>query len=199
LFLVLLFLAWSPVHQNLRKKTTIVEGSTALETRIELPEIRTAKDLILHSIYYHDPNRNWKNFKSIIFSKLISWKTKKESSRAIYFNKPDGAFKCHRITDKITIESVIDKDTCYSKIIKAISEEEAERNKKRLYCKKAQWDKNINSYLFGLPMKLLDPEGIINDTILERTYDNIRYDVVKVKYDPAYAKLCLKSVCLSKI
>jgi len=167
-----------------KEKPIILEEKAATEEKAELPEIRTAKDLIEHSVYYHDPHGNWKNFKSNILSKIISWKTKEESTRKIYINNQDGVFKCLRISDKVTIESVVDQDTCYRKIIKVVSEEEANRYKKRLNCKSAKWDKNINSYLFGLPMKLLDPEAIINDTIFERTYNDIKYDVVKVNYEP---------------
>lgn len=152
-----------------------------------LPEITTAKDLILHSIAYHDPSSNWANFKSNIEIKTDLWKKEggiQKSTRTLFFDRYQSVFKMHSFRDGIELKGAINRDTCYSEPLSEIPAEKAEKFKSVLGCQGITFYKDYFTYLIGLPMNLLDTNAIIDNTILERTYNGIKYDVVRVTYEP---------------
>ena len=147
----------------------------------------TAKDLIKLSVDYHDPKGNWKNFKSTIqMNALITRKGEEQetSKSELVFNNQKGVFKMYSLSDEIEFRGEISKDTCYNKASNELSPELSKKYKKILGCEGIQFWKDYYSYLIGMPMKLMDPEAIVNDTIFERTYNDVKYDVVKVTYEP---------------
>jgi len=150
-------------------------------------EIKIAKDLIKHSIAYHDPNGNWMHFKSTIQSNSSLWKNdgvKEKNTAELFFDNQNGVFKIHSITNEIELKGEMSRDTCYNQILNEITEDIALKYKQTLGCNGINFYKDYYAYLIGLPMKLLDSESIINDTIFERQYNGIKYDVVKVNYQP---------------
>lgn len=152
-----------------------------------LPNIITAKELIQRSVTYHDPDGNWKNFKSSIQFNTNLWKDNGEiekSTTQLLLNKQNEDFKIHFINNKIEFIGEVNKDTCYNKALKEVTSKTFSKYKQILNCKGAQFYKNYYLYLIGMPMKLLDPEAIVQDSVLERTYNTIKYDVIKVNYEP---------------
>ncbi len=154
-------------------------------------EIKIAKDLILHSIAYHDPSGNWNNFKSNIEIKTDLWKKEGEiqkSTRALFFDRSQRIFKMQSTRDGIELKGAITKDTCYNQPLSEIPAEKVEKFKSILGCQGITFYKDYFTYLIGLPINLLDTEAIIDQTILERTYQGVKYDVVKVTYKPVDKK-----------
>jgi len=149
--------------------------------------IKTGKDLIQRSIEYHDPNGKWIHFKSSIHIDASLWKseeTKEKITTELFFDNRNGVFKQYFLMNKIKLKGEVSNDTCYNQALTEIPEENATQYAKMLGCKGITLSKDYYSYLIGLPMKLLDAEAIVNDTIFERTYNEIKYDVVKVNYEP---------------
>lgn len=152
-----------------------------------LPEITSAKDLILHSIAYHDPSGNWMNFKSNIEIKTDLWKKEggiEKSTRTLFFDRTQSVFKMSSSRDGIELKGEINRDTCYNQPLSEIPAEKVAKFKSILGCQGITFYKDYFTYLIGLPMNLLDTQAIIDHTILERTYNDIKYDVVKVTYEP---------------
>lgn len=166
---------------------TILSCRTNSKNQVSLPEIKTAKDLILHSIAYHDPNGNWGNFKSKIDIKTDLWKKEggiQKSTRMLFFDRSQSIFKMHSTRNGVELKGAISQDTCYNQPLSKIPAEKAEQFKSILGCQGITFYKDYFTYLIGLPMNLSDTGAIIDDTILERTYNGIKYDVVKVNYEP---------------
>ena len=156
--------------------------------KLSLPsEITTAQDLVLRSVAYHDPDGNWVNFKSNIAIKTDLWKKEggiEKSTRALFFDRSQGVFKMQSTRNGIELKGAISQDTCYNEPLSEIPAEEAAKFKSVLGCKGITFYKDYFTYLIGLPMNLLDSGAIIENTILERTYNGVKYDVVKVTYKP---------------
>ncbi len=173
-FLIFFIFSILSCQSNAKKKST-------------LPNIKTAKDLIKHSIAYHDPDGNWKNFKSNVHISTSLWKSngiKEKSSEKLFFNNKNGVFKMHSIIDNIEFKGEIRNDTCYRNPVHKITKEQTIQFKRFIGCESITFNKNYYSYLIGLPMKLADTSAIVNDTIFERKYKGTSYNVVKVNYKP---------------
>ncbi len=166
--------------------TTISCRSTSKKQSLPT-EIRTAKDLILHSVAYHDPNGNWTKFKSNMEIKTDLWKKEggiEKSTRTLFFDRSQSIFKMHSTRNGIELKGEINQDTCYNTALNEIPADQVEKFKSVLGCQGITFYKDYFTYLFGLPMNLLDADAIIDNTILERTYNGVKYDVVKVNYEP---------------
>ncbi len=148
---------------------------------------RTAKELLKHSINYHDPKGNWEKFKSKIRVTSSVWNTEKDIETSIdelFFDKEEDIFKIHTIDEEIELIGEIRRDTCYLKSIDVLSVELSKKYEAMLNCEGVKNRKNYYSFLIGLPMKLTDENAIVSDTILKRVYNQHVYDVLKVNYKP---------------
>ena len=166
---------------------TILSCRTNSKIPSSLPKITTAKDLILHSVAYHDPSGNWVNFKSNIDIKTDLWKKEgniEKSTRALFFDRNQSIFKMHSTRHGVELRGEINQDTCYNQALSEIPADKASQFKSILGCQGITFYMDYFNYLIGLPMNLLDNGSIIDDKILERTYNGVKYDVVKVNYEP---------------
>ncbi len=157
------------------------------QNRTKIQEVSNAKELIQKSIAYHDQKGNWKNFEATIIANTTFQEPKRkgqERTTELYFNNKNGEFKIYSKSPTIEYRGEIGKDTCYNSALNELSEEVASKYKSVLSCDGISFYKNYYSYLIGMPMKLEDNQAIINDTLFERTYNNVAYDVVKVNYEP---------------
>ncbi len=165
-----------------------------------LEHIDSAKDLIKLSISYHDPHDNWKHFKSTIeINSKVFWENggvAAKNSSNLFFDNHKDVFKMYSLRNstefingtkyknEIKHQGEISKDTCYNKVLNEMLPEIASKYTWINGCNGITFFRDYYSYLIGMPMKLLDTQAIINDTIFERTYNDISYDVIKVNYKP---------------
>ncbi len=165
-----------------------------------LNDINTAKDLIKRSIAYHDPNGNWRHFKSNIeINSSVFWENGGVAAKTdskLFFDNHKGVFKIYSLRNstefingikyrnEIKHKGEISKDTCYNIVLNEMLPEVSSKYKWLYGCNGITFFRDYYSYLIGMPMKLLDSEAVINDTIFERTYNDIKYDVIKVNYNP---------------
>lgn len=149
--------------------------------------VSAATELINKSIAYHDPRSNWLQVQSTVHINSVITRIGEDtqhSKTTVDLDNKHGVFKVHRVDDQVAFKGAITQDTCYNDILTELSVEDRAQYERLLGCKGATLYKNYYSYLLGIPMKLLDPEAIVNGDILQRTYDGVTYDVVKVQYEP---------------
>ncbi len=166
---------------------TALSCQTTSKKAVLTSEITTAKALIAHSIAYHDPGGNWTKFKSGIEIKTDLWKKEggiEKSTRTLFFDRSQNIFKMRSTRNGISMSGEISRDTCYNEPLSEIPAEQIEKFKSVLGCQGIGFYKDYFTYLIGLPMNLSDTTAIIDNTILERTYNGVQYDVVKVNYKP---------------
>ncbi len=157
------------------------------EKAIPIPtNLSPAEQLLSQSIAYHDPQGNWSKLKSSVDvnTELRMDSIPELSQRHIHFNNLKGEFALNWDSKKIGLSGVINSDTCYVNPNKEISKEERNEIAANLGCERISMYKDYYHYLLGIPMKLMEDKAIITDSILQRTHDDIKYDVVKINYEP---------------
>ncbi|WP_338222238.1 DUF6503 family protein [Algoriphagus confluentis] len=132
------------------------------------PERRptTGKEWIQQSITYHDPLGRWANLRAS-FQVQDSLPPGRDS-RTYVFSLDNGkshfSYRFRDLEFEVLADSV--------RIIKGEVEKE-----------RALRLRNYYSYLWGLPMKLMDPGTAIEDSVREETLSGKTYQVVRVPYE----------------
>jgi hypothetical protein len=136
----------------------------------------TGTQLLEQAIKFHDPSNQWPTFNGAL---QITMSTPKGSPRVsdIAINLPQEYFSVTAKRDAVITTDTIDKGICTT----SIKEEAAEG--KRTPCETAQRYKNYYTYLYGLPMKLMDNGTIITEVIERKTFKRKEYLVLKASYD----------------
>lgn len=139
------------------------------------------EDVILKSIAYHDPSNQWQSFNDTLNIELVSPDASNRSSTVI-IDIPDDYFSLEAVRDSVSKTFILDREECILKLngSKGFSKAEADNND--LNCDRAHLYKDYYEYLYGLPMKLLDPGT--NPVSLEKvTFMDREYLKVNVTYD----------------
>ena len=145
-----------------------------------------AQLLVEKSIKFHDPKNNWNKLKvDLTINSIVERKGEIDSSeRQIYFDLKKNIFDMTVMEDGAETKLYLDNDRCYGEVVgNELSAEEL--TEKNLTCDRAKMFNSYFRYLIGLPMKLNDPGTIIHETVTQKSYKNVEYDVVTVTYDPA--------------
>ena len=144
----------------------------------------TGSQLLEKAITFHDPNGNWSTFNNILNVTMASPDAPIRESE-ITINLPGHFFQLKATKDGTTTEYTIDKGTCEIKLNgkSDLTEEELKTN--NLSCERAKMYKNYYTYLYGLPMKLIDAGTIIHDKVETKTFKGKTYLRLKVTYDKA--------------
>ncbi|MEO0471573.1 MAG: DUF6503 family protein [Bacteroidota bacterium] len=151
------------------------------------PPIHSAQDLIQQSIAYHDADGHWQEFTSAIeINSVITRRggSKDERTTGLSFDNQQGVFQIRSSTNGIDFTAEANPDSCFINFARVLSGEDSAQMKSVLGCAGVSRYKDYYTYLIGLPMKLSDPEAIVQDSIMERSYGGKTYDVVKVNYEP---------------
>lgn len=126
----------------------------------------TGRDFILKSIQYHDPEGIWPELKATFVIQDIL--PAGRDSRFYEFSLDNGQSK---LDYKIEgLHYLVWNDSVQ------VFEGEVEKER-------ALRMRNYYSYLWGLPMKLTDPETLIEDSVRTETLDGVSYHVVRVPYE----------------
>jgi hypothetical protein len=127
---------------------------------------KTGKEFIMRSIAYHDPNGLWKELKATFV--LQDSLPPGRDSRFYEFSLDNSQ---NKLIYKI-------KDLHYIVWNDSVHVFEGEVAKER-----ALRMRNYYSYLWGLPMKLLDPGTVIEDSVRMENLNGVAYHVVRVPYE----------------
>lgn len=141
----------------------------------------TSSELLSNSIEFHDPNNNWKTFDG---SFTVVMKTPDQSDRIsdISIDIPNEIFEVSAKRDSVETYYGVIKDSCVIKLNgkSEISSEDMKIH--RLSCERANLYKNYYTYLYGLPMKLMDDSTILSTEIEEKDFKGKSYLVLRAEY-----------------
>ncbi len=162
-------------------------GFIVLNSWLGTTQDLTGPQLLEKTISYHDPNRNWNNFKGKMA--IIMTTPKSETRRTdLEFNLPARYFKSNVRKGNHTVDYIIDKGKCKLFLNNSPVIADNYRDSLQITCERAKMMKDYYTYLYGLPMKLKDSGTIIDEKVSKRTFKGKEYLVLKVKYDEAVGK-----------
>ncbi len=141
----------------------------------------SAESLLRRSIAYHDPEGSW---------------MEGPRSLEVAESRPDGTTRTTRVVidtgrgrfgyeserDSRRIEAQVNGTQCFLRVDGAeTAGEEAE--KLGLSCARLQRIRNYYTYLWGLPMKLLDPGTLLDPEVRDGTFEERPVKTLRVTYD----------------
>jgi len=147
----------------------------------------TGDGLLQKAIAYHDPQNEWQSFNGKF---QITMNTPNDSSRItdITLDLPQRYFSLFTTPDGNKVEQIIEKGKCSFTINGSTQLSEEAIKKHRLNCERATTMKNYYTYLYGLPMKLLDSGTLVEPKVERRSFKGKEYLVLKVKYEEGVGK-----------
>ncbi|MDF2157842.1 DUF6503 family protein [Algoriphagus sp. CAU 1675] len=127
---------------------------------------KTGRELILKSIEYHDPTNNWSHLKAtlVIQDSLPPGRDSRFYEVFLDNSNSKMGYKINGLSYEVIQDSLI-------QIVGEIEEERALRMR------------NYYTYLWGLPMKLMDAGTVIEDSIRHEILGGKEYLVARVPYD----------------
>lgn len=172
LFFLSFFVACTQSVEHKKSKTILLDTA--------------AKKLIQKSIDYHDPQNNWAQLQSRVnvLTELKMDSLQAPLERSIQFDNKAGVFQLDWTAEKIPLKGLVNSDTCYTVSKQPINKEQEAKIAESLNCDRISMYKDYYHYLLGIPMKLLEEQAIITDSVLNRSYNGVEYDVVKINYEP---------------
>lgn len=142
-----------------------------------------AEQLIKASINYHDPNSNWKTFKDTLIVKMTAPKQTPRISK-VFINHLKNNFYLEVEKDGNVSSYSITGNKCDLKLNGRSNFNESEAQKFNLSCNRGSMLKNYYTYLYGMPMKIMDPGAIITYKVERKSFKGKNYLVIKVDYSP---------------
>lgn len=143
----------------------------------------SAEKLLEKSIFYHDPNGNWKVFKAQFTVEMTTPNASKRTSN-IRIDLPKEHFSVKATRDTTTTVYTISKGKCYM-VLNGKDMDSVTAKANNMSCERAELYKNYYTYLYGLPMKLKDPGTNLDKTVEKKSFKSKDYLVLKVTYDEA--------------
>ena len=141
--------------------------------------------LLKESIDYHDPEKNWQQFKARLY--LIHTDTiGKEAPFEIEIDNNTGYFShTSRQNDKEIVKGISPDGTAFFLIDGRQEISDEERKQYNMTPKSAEGTRNFYLHLYGLPMKLTDVGTLVSDSIYIENFHGKDLQVMEVNYDPA--------------
>lgn len=146
-------------------------------------QILTGQEVVKKSIMYHDPANHWGTLHAVLDFKETRPDGNDRNTLAEIENVND-YFNLVSFTEMHALCYIYNKGLCTNMLdfYEEISEEEIEKFK--LNCKQTILLKNYYTYLWGMPMKLCDKGTIIEESVMQETFNRKESLVVKVNYKP---------------
>jgi hypothetical protein len=127
---------------------------------------KSAQELLIQTINYHDPAGNWNSLnKTLFFEEIQPEKTAR--STEVKIDNTTGYFRMNRGNEKIAGMLL---DSCFIE-------------KGDLNCERAEMMRNYYLYLWGLPMKLLDKNTPLSSEVGSIMYEDEECHVLQVNYE----------------
>ena len=139
----------------------------------------TASQLLEKAIAYHDPNGKWETFAGD-FTVLLETPDGKERKSVITINLPKQYFNVSTTQNGKVSFREINATNC------RFSNEDSTTTETTISdeaCARTVMFKNYYTYLYGLPMKLKDPETHIDPVVQKKTFKGKEYLVIRASYD----------------
>jgi hypothetical protein len=142
-----------------------------------------AEQLIKASINYHDADYNWKTFKDTL---IVEMTTPNQTPRVskVHINNLNNDFYLKVEKDGNNFSYNITSNKCDMKLNGTSNFNESDAKKFNLNCDRGNMLKNYYTYLYGMPMKILDPGAIISNKVERKLFHGKDYLVIKVSYSP---------------
>lgn len=129
---------------------------------------KTADDILNASIEHHDPANEWVSF-----------------SHSFYFKSnftPDDT-----LSEQLVVALDVPKNTFTyinrtKDIIAQLNGDSCEILKGETPCEGINWTKNFYTYVWGLPMKLKDPATVLDQKVVDTTFNTINCHRLHVDY-----------------
>ncbi len=145
-------------------------------------EPESSQSIIDKAIKYHDPNSQWQKFEGTLNIKL-EMPTRPGRESLIRINNERSVFEMTEYVEGDTLIRYLEPDSCFLSFNGAIDFDEEIREQKRLTCERAKMYRDYYSYLYGLPMKLMDEGTQIAPEFEQVEFKGNDYLKVKVTYD----------------
>lgn len=142
-----------------------------------------AEQLIKASIQYHDPDSHWKTFSDTLIIEMTSPQQTPRVSK-VYINNLKNDFYLEVEKDNAVSSYSIKSDKCELKLNGKSDFSATEVKKFNLTCERGKMLKNYYTYLYGMPIKIMDPGTIITNKVEEKIFQGKDYLVLKVSYTP---------------
>ncbi|TPV35927.1 hypothetical protein FJ651_03135 [Paucihalobacter ruber] len=142
-----------------------------------------AEQLIKASINYHDPELNWKTFKDTL---IVEMTTPNQTPRVskVHINNLNNDFYLKVEKDGNNFSYNIASNKCDMTLNGNSNFNESDAKKFNLNCDRGNMLKNYYTYLYGMPMKILDPGAIISNKVERKSFHGKDYLVIIVSYSP---------------
>lgn len=138
--------------------------------------------LIEKSIAFHDPENNWRNFKS-----RLNFTTERpdrpDGKRKVFIDNKKKKFSFWAQHDEGLLSYMVTKDKPTALWNNTTDIPEDLAKKYRISDDRATMYRDYYTYLYGMPMKLLDEGTIIHPEVTQADFYGKKYDKVKVTYD----------------
>lgn len=155
----------------------------AVSTKIVYAQNINAEQLIQASINYHDPDSKWSTFKDTLVVEMTAPKQTPRVSK-VYLNNLNNNFHLQVEKDGNVISYYLSENKCDLKINGRSNFNQSEAKKFNLSCERGQMLKNYYTYLYGMPMKTMDPGAIITNKVERKLFKGKDFLVIEVKYKP---------------
>ena len=146
-------------------------------------EPQTAADLVARSIAYHDPQGKWPTLSGTLILGE-SRPSGDERDLRVTLDIPGERFIYDLRQDGDHVVKTLQGTDCSATVNGETSFSPALAEKYRTSCEQIQRYRNYYLYLYGLPMKLRDPGGHIQEPWQKAEYQGKPVLAVRVTYDP---------------
>ncbi|MEN1786402.1 MAG: DUF6503 family protein, partial [Bacteroidota bacterium] len=139
------------------------------------------------SIAYHDPQGNWKGFQGNF---KVTMEKPGEPDRIsdikLDFLEEQFILKVSKQGDHYQFS--LDKDSCVVSLNGNTKPASKDVKRLRLTCDRGTMYRDYYTYLYGLPMKLLDPGTQIDPLVQRKAFHGNTYRVLRVTYEATVGK-----------
>ena len=142
-----------------------------------------AAEIVAASIGFHDPHGMWAagSFRlGVVQTHPIMGYTRTD----MIIDNSVGRFWMERERVGRIVETTVTGDECWTKLNGSSEYTEQEAERFRLGCDAMKTARDYNTYLYGLPMKLLDAGTIIDPEAVRTQFDGEDVWQVRVTYSP---------------
>ena len=147
----------------------------------------SSEELLSRAIAYHDPEGMWGEY-SGAFTVVSTRPGKSDRISRISMNQNISLFRIAMELDGVRTALQMEGDECSLEYQGSSEFTEEEAEEYNLNCERAVMWRDYYSYLYGLPMKLLDPGTRLDPNVRLRKFKGIEYLVLRVTYAPETGK-----------
>ncbi len=162
--------------------TALLLAAIALPTAAAPAPEASAAELLRRAITYHDPRGEWPDARF----ELSLTETRPDGAdrqTRLAFDNRHGAFRWRTTRDGREVDVTVRGDEVRATLDGSTGFTAAEAERFRLSPDRARWIRDYYLYLYGLPMKLLDPGTRLGDDVARQRFEGRDSLRISVTYD----------------